>query len=145
MLSENCFSISNSKGFTLLEAMVAMVILATTGMALFNWVNASLGSMTRAMDHDKKQRAMEIALEYIEGVNPMENQNGEFIIGPYKITWAASLVEPERQGKGYPGGTSPFRLGLYTTHIIVLEDQKTGEYSNITDFHLRQVGYSRKF
>ena len=35
-------TVNTQRGFTLIEAIVAMVLIASTGMALFSWINSNL-------------------------------------------------------------------------------------------------------
>lgn len=135
--------ISNVGGFTLLEAMTAMVIVSTAGMALFAWVNSNIESFARVQEHTRRFDAMAVALNFMEGVNPMEKPKDAFILGGYKIEWNAKLIEPIKQGAGYPGGISPFVLGLYNTRVFVFVGEQDG-YKNIASFDLRQVGFEKK-
>jgi len=126
-------------GFTLLEAMVAMILIATVGMASFDWINSSLQSLTRVEGHRLRQEAVRNALAFMETVNPMENPAGETRMGPYAVRWNARLTEPAKDGVGHPFGVSLYRLGLYDTHVEIRADNKL-----MTDFDLRQVGYHQE-
>ena len=135
--------LSDYRGFTLIEAIVAIVIVATTGMALFAWINSSLETMARVKAHGHQEQAQLTALEFVKGINPMKNPNGQMVAGSYKIFWEAESIGPARQGAGYPGGKSPFRLKLYKTRVRVLMKNREKEYERIASFYLRQVGFSK--
>ncbi len=130
--------LASSPGFTLLEALVAMLLIATIGMATFDWINSSLGSLGRVQAHHLRQQAIRNALAFMEQVNPMEHPTGERKMGPYSIRWESRLTEPAKDGSGYPAGISLYKLGLYDTHIRIDINEK-----NIAEFDLRQVGYTQ--
>ena len=124
-------------GFTLMEVMVAMVLIAAIGMASYGWINTSLISLGRIQDHNVCQQATRNALAFMESFNPMERPTGEAEMGPCLIRWDSHLVEPPKDGIGYPLGTSLYRLGLYDIHVRI-EQVDGGE---IAVFELRQVGF----
>jgi general secretion pathway protein I len=133
----------DNRGFTLLEAMTAMALVATTGMALFAWINTSLEGMTRIAAHEKQQHALATAMEYIQCINPMDQPEGTTVLGSWTIAWQATLVEPVKRGAGYPGGTSPFRLGLYVMQVSIFKDQTVTNTDPVAQFALRQVGFQK--
>lgn len=122
------------KGFTLLEALVAMLLIATVGMTCFDWINTNLKSLARVQDHSVRAQVIRNALAFMETVNPMKNPKGEAELGTCRIRWEAHLTEPEKNGSGQ----SLYRLGLYNTHITIERNQE-----EITSFELRQVGYKQ--
>jgi general secretion pathway protein I len=123
-------------GFTLLEAMVAMLLIATVGMAVFDWINSSLDTLLRLQEHHLREQAVRNALSFMETVNPMEKPRGETVMGECIIRWDSQLTEPEKDGVGHPAGVSLYRLGLYHTHIKI---ETNG--NQIAELVLHQVGY----
>ena len=65
-----------SLGFTLIEALVAMVILGGAGVALFGWINASIVSVRRVELANERSAALANAIEYMQSVNPMALPEG---------------------------------------------------------------------
>jgi len=126
-------------GFTLLEALVAMVLISTMGMAVYGWINSSLQTLVRVEEHALQDAMVRNALAYVETVNPMASRSGEATIGPYIISWNSHPLEPEKDGVGYPLGVSLFRVGLYDVHVTV----KT-EHGEQAEFNVRQVGYRQE-
>lgn len=124
------------RGFSLLEAIVAMVLLATVGMALFSWINTSLIGLNRAEAAAARSQAINNALEYMEQVNPAEQPDGMVELGALGIKWQSSEVEPLRDGMNPAGSKGFYRLGLYDTEVkVFMEDNE------IATFSLRQAGY----
>ncbi|EDN68908.1 type II secretion system protein [Beggiatoa sp. PS] len=128
----------NQKGFTLLEAIVTLVLVATTGIALLDWINTNLFSLQRIQAAQQRNEATRNALAFIDTVNPLENPQGEETIGIYKISWNALAVELPRDGMNTGGYTSFFQVGLYDTEIEVHLEETL-----LAHFTLRQVGFKQ--
>jgi len=126
----------NQSGFTLLEAIVALVLIATTGMALLSWVNTNLISLGQVQQVQKRHEAMRSALAFMKMVNPLEMPLGEEVVGIYKFSWKAKAVVLPKDGVTYSGNLSNFQVGLYNTIVeISVQD------SLLTRFTLRQIGF----
>jgi general secretion pathway protein I len=128
----------NQKGFTLLEAIVALVLVATTGVALLDWINTNLFSLQRVEASQQRVEAIRNALAFMETVNPFTDQYGEETIGIYKISWNAMPVKSPRDGMNTGGYISLFRVGLYDTNVEVYS-----ENTLLARFTLRQVGFKQ--
>lgn len=127
-----------SHGFTLLEAIVALVLIATTGMALFSWINTNLISLQRVKSFQPRQDATQSALAFMETVNPLERPTGEETLGSYVITWQSETLKPPQYGISHMGNKSIFNVGLYA---ITVEIKQNGLL--LTQFTVRQIGYKQ--
>ncbi|MDM8558491.1 prepilin-type N-terminal cleavage/methylation domain-containing protein [Candidatus Parabeggiatoa sp. HSG14] len=126
------------KGFTLLEAIVALVLVATVGIALLDWVNTNLISLQRVQAAQQRNDAIRNVLAFMDTVNPLEKPQGEETIGIYKISWNATAIELPKDGVSTTGGMSIFQIGLYDTKIEVhVNDVLTARFT------LRQVGFEQ--
>lgn len=105
-------------GFTLIEALVALVVLGSAGMALFSWINASIMSLRRVEDANARSDAMANVIEYLQAVNPMITPVGRADLGHYTIEWTAAPVTPVADGSGYPRGISLYQLALFDTRVV---------------------------
>lgn len=126
-------------GFTLMEAIVALVLLATTGMALFSWINSNVITLHRVQTSNAQDEATLNALQYINSVNPMTQPQGQADLGSYQLKWTTEQLTEPRDGAGYPTGISLYQLAMYKTRVDV---QHTGG-APWFDFSLQQVGYRR--
>lgn len=130
---------SRAHGFTLLEAIVALVILTTAGLALFSWINASFDSLHR-IEYNNNRAAAEInAMEYLRNINPMATPEGEAVLGEVKMRWrsrAVSDIKPNMTDSQTPG---PFMVALYETEVSLESLPQLPQYT----FILRQMGYNR--
>ena len=123
-------------GFTLLEVIVALTLIATVGMAIFSWINSSLASLNRVQEKTIRQEVGRSAVSYMQTVNPMIQPSGEAEMGAYEIQWQSHLLEPAKMGSGHLGGSSLYELALYDTHVQVRLEE-----SEVTAFDVRLVGF----
>lgn len=123
-------------GFSLLEAIVALAILATAGLALFAAMSQSVQMVARAENARLADSAVRNAVAWMETVNPMETPQGEQRLGDVTLRWSSEPVEPERDAMtGYlrPG---LYRLGLYSVRLELSRDGRP-----LTETSIRRVGY----
>lgn len=126
-------------GFTLIEAIVALVLIATTGMALFSWINSNIITLNRVREINAENAATLNAVEYMHNINPMTSPEGQTNLGSYRLSWKAEATTDPRDGANYHFGISLYQLGMYQTKITV---QKTdGQFWFA--FTLQQVGYKK--
>lgn len=129
---------SRNQGFTLLEAIVALVLIATTGMALLDWVNNNLMNLNRMQAMQQRNEAIRGALVFMDSVNPLEHPEGSQAIGIYTFTWQSQLIEPTKDGVSFTGDVGFYQLGLYDVQLTISIDNQI-----ITQFNVRQVGYKQ--
>jgi general secretion pathway protein I len=123
----------NQLGFTLLEAIVALVLIASTGMALLNWINTNLTTLQHVQAAQQRNDATRNAVAFIETVNPIEQPHGEELVGMYKLTWKAREIE-------LLGNTIMYQVGLYDMDVIVSLDDIL-----VAKFTVRQIGFKQYF
>lgn len=128
-----------SKGFTLLEAMVALVLIGGAGMALFTWVNSSIVALRRVESANARSDAIANVIEYMQGVNPMLNPEGKADFGSYQISWKSAPLTAKVDGTGNPSGVSLFQLSLYETSIDAVKSDDPRWF----DLKLTLVGYKK--
>jgi hypothetical protein len=132
-------SASAEAGFTLLEGLVAIALLAGTMFAIFTLVGGVLSSANRVGRSNETAQATLNALEIMSVVNPMLQDTGKIDLGLYTVSWKSAATTPIADGLGYPVGVSLYQLALYKTNVRVEGPQGT----LLTAFDLRQVGYRR--
>lgn len=126
-------------GFSLLEAIVALVLISSMGGALFAWINTELQALERTQVANARAEAMGNAVEFMEGVNPMLVSQGEATLAGLKLKWQATPTTPVRDGVSYPKGISLYQLALYDTLVHV----SRADGDEWFEFTLQQVGYKR--
>jgi general secretion pathway protein I len=124
---------SRQRGFSLLEAVVAMVLISGAGYALFGWINSNIMALNRIHETNARSEATQNILEYMNGINPMLKPEGSASLGQYKIRWESRPITLIQDGN------SLYQLALYDT--LVKAD--SGETQPWFEFRLRQVGYKK--
>jgi len=126
-------------GFTLIEAIVALVLIATTGMALFSWINSSITTLNRVQEINAESVVTVNALEYMSNINPMTTPEGKANLGSCTVSWKAVADTAPRDGASYPFGISLYQLAMYQTRVTV--QKLDGKFWFA--FTLQQVGYKK--
>ena len=128
-------------GFTLLEAIVALTLLATAGMMLFTWISAGFDSIERIEQANAAAAAELNALEYLKGLNIGAQPAGQTRLGEITMRWQARPVAgptPNRVNTTEIGQQGPFTLTLYDTEVIL-----EGPALSRRVFTVRQMGWTR--
>jgi general secretion pathway protein I len=100
-------------GFTLIETIVALVILATAVVAFYGFLSSELNGAKRveaaATDYDRRMNALELAT----ALNPMAHPQGSIDLGAYHIAWSSQLLGQLHQSNRFPAGRGAFKVALY--------------------------------
>ncbi len=127
------------QGFSLLEALVAMALVATIGMALLAWINTNLLTLQRIEDKQRELAVTRTAIAFLEGVNFFSMPIGVTDLGPYRIEWTATPSEPVRDARSLlGGGMTPYQIGLFEAQVRVTEGNNLR-----AQFSFRQIGYAQ--
>ena len=125
-----------SAGFTLLEAIVALVIFSLGAVALYGWLATNIHALDRVQASRERSALMTAALDAVRRVNPMQDATGSREAGEFRIEWASRAVAPPRRAVTQVGVATPFLVGLYDLHVRVMRDGR-----EVDAFDVRQVGY----
>lgn len=124
-------------GFTLIETIVALVILATAVVVFYNFLSGQLYGAHRvdsaANAYDRRMNALELAA----ALNPMATPQGTFDLGSYRIEWTAQQLGDVRQSSRYPAGRGIFKVALYRVMFTFPGDPETAPIS------VTRLGYRR--
>jgi general secretion pathway protein I len=131
--------VGRSVGFTLIEAIVALVLIGGVGMVLFSWINGSVVALRRVEDANARNEATSNIIEYMQSVNPMETPEGKTDFGAYQIRWKSEPLVDAVDGVSNPQGIGLFQLGLYQTKI----DAVKADDPNWFGLTLKLVGYKK--
>lgn len=124
------------EGFTLLETIVALVIFASSGLALYGLVNTSLTSLTRTQDVSRQVPVAKNSIEYLSALNLQQDQDGQFKMNGFEVQWQARLMEPYRQAQNTTGYKGYHQVGLYKVDFQIRDESRT-----IGTYQLRLVGH----
>ncbi len=128
-----------AKGFSLLEAIVAMVLIATAGLALFAWINGSFLSLERIQSANARALAETNALQFMQTINPMKTPIGKTSLGNLAVEWNSRPLTPPRSNLGSGEGPGPFTMALYEIDVSI---EQLPDLPRDT-FVIRQIGFER--
>ena len=125
-----------NNGFSLLEAIVALLIVTMVGIATFSWISNLLLSISKIESQSYTNQVKRNVNELLSDINVMSMPAGDKEIGSLVVSWQAELVQPIKRGKSSNSGTSQFELGLYRVNVLVQRNN-----IQILNFETFQVGY----
>ena len=85
-----------ARGFTLLEAIIALVVFSMGAMALYGWLSTNIITLNRIKERQQVEASMLSALDMIRRTNPMETPAGQRQAGALQVVWTSVPVEPAR-------------------------------------------------
>lgn len=128
---------SRERGFGLLEAIVALAILAGAGLALFSWIGQTVIDVRRVEEAQARAALQLTAMGLVANVNPFAEPKGERRVGALRVQWNSALIEPLRYSLPFAGAASPrWQVGLYRLDVVGVDDA----IGTRVEFSLEQVG-----
>ena len=125
-------------GFTLLEAIVALVVFTIGAMALYGWLSTNIISLNRIRERQQVEAAVLSAIDMIRRTNPMQIPTAQREAGNLRVVWTSVPVEPVRPNAHRDGSPGIFMVGLYDAEVRVLRDGR-----ELRAFRVRQVGWKQ--
>ncbi|HQX91633.1 MAG TPA: prepilin-type N-terminal cleavage/methylation domain-containing protein [Thermomonas sp.] len=125
-------------GFTLLEAIVALVVFTMGALALYGWLSTNIITLDRIRARQQMELTMHSALDLIRRTNPMDTPVGERQVGNLKVSWVSALLEPAKPNVVQSGRPGIFVVGLYEVSVRV---SRNGQL--LQTFQVRQVGWKQ--
>lgn len=127
---------NRQRGFTLLEAIVALTVFSICALALYAWLATNVNALVRVEARTRGLADGRAALAALETVNPMAEPQGERRLpGGLVLRWDSEEIE-RRPGEGPAGNQLIFDLGLYLVHARVLRDGR-----EVQRFDVRRAGW----
>ncbi len=129
---------SRASGFSLLEAIVALAILAAAGMALFAAMSQSVRMVERAEAARERESAQRNALAWLQTINPAQEPDGQVQLGDVLLRWHAEPLEAPRDAMTGYLQAGLFQVGLYRVRMALERDQRP-----LAELEVRRVGYKQ--
>ena len=101
----------------MLEALVAMAVLAVVGTTLFSWINQSLSTASRLQQLDAEAQLRLTGQALAAGINPLQQAAGLLDVGSLQLRWTSEVLAPLRSG---PAGPEGLVMGRWLTGITLL-------------------------
>lgn len=125
------------RGFSLLEAIVALTIMATCLLALYAWLSTSTLALNRVRANAQSLTDARAAQAVIETINPMQNPSGQRALPPLEIRWKSRPLTDLRFGISPAGAATPFDLRLFELSVEVRRDNQT-----VREYQVRKIGWA---
>ena len=126
------------QGFTLLEAIVAMVVFSAGAFALYGWLSTNMITLDRVRLRQEQEVAFASALDLVRRTNPMHSPAGQRAVGDLMVTWSSKPVEPPKPNVDQSGMPGNHMVGLYTVQVQVTRDSRP-----VGRFYVRQMGWKQ--
>lgn len=109
----------------MLEVLVALVLMATVGVAIIVWVQGGLDSVQRMRSVNATLQAQRQIAEWSQGLNPMVTPSGEVELGALRVAWEATEIAPPIAQAGFPRYLGPNDVALYRVVLKVYSGKQT--------------------
>lgn len=125
-----------TRGFTLLEAIVALVVFTMGAFALYGWLATNVKTLERIQARREVANLRLSALDTMQLVNPMSEPAGRRAVGLFEVRWTSRALAPPRQSVTQVGLPTLFQVGLFEVDVRVLSQSR-----EVDRFTVRHVGY----
>jgi general secretion pathway protein I len=129
---------TTGKGFTLLEAVVAIAIFSTSSVALYGWYATVLIGLVRANEQISVTEFSHNLDAHLSGINLTDEGSGQYSANGLTAFWDARLIEPKKDNRNIGGQIGYYRIGLYGLDIKIHREQSE---TPIDEFSTRLVCY----
>lgn len=109
-----------SRGLALLEVVVALVVIASFGAALFTWSGQTLQMARRATEAMDDAALERNVTELAVTLNPAQRPEGRLQTAAHTIEWRATEQRPRLDHIRHPQGVSPYAVTLYQVRFRIL-------------------------
>ncbi|MCC7461848.1 MAG: type II secretion system protein [Gammaproteobacteria bacterium] len=114
------------RGFSLIEVIVALVLIAGFGAALFTWAGQTLQTVTRAVQAVQRAELERNVTELAASLNPGLRPSGQWQTATHLYRWTSQAVlGPSDQVRTF-AGVAPFQVALYRVHFTVTDLAEPG-------------------
>lgn len=108
-----------SHGLSLIEVIVALVIISGFGAALFVWAGQTLQTVTRAVQAEQRIELERNVTELAASLNPGVRPSGQWRTATHLYRWTSrAVLGPTNQLRTF-SGVGPFQVGLYRMQFTV--------------------------
>ena len=112
---------SQQRGISLIEVIVALVVISGFGAALFVWAGQTLKTASRAMVVLDEIALDSNITEFAASLNPARLPQGRVHLGIQTYEWSSKLLRDTADHVRHPVGISPFAVSTYTVKVKVLD------------------------
>jgi prepilin-type N-terminal cleavage/methylation domain-containing protein len=116
---------TSSRGFTLLEAIVALVIIGVALIPVMSFLTNASRQLAIAADTTQRALTEQTLLAFAETINPLEKPTGDVeFTSKIRIRWVTDIIVPPST-QPMPGARAgDTKVGLYQINMSVIRDEK---------------------
>lgn len=129
--------IRRERGFSLLEMIAALTILAIGSVVLFSWMGQTMGQLTRFQNDEKASLAKLQAVQFLSAQNPSLTPDGTQVFDTFKMEWKSQPASELRDAVSPSNGLGLYQLGLYDVRVATFDAAGRAWFA----FPIRLVGY----
>jgi general secretion pathway protein I len=124
-------------GFTLLEAIVALTVMALALIPLVTFIAQTADQLNRAAEANERSLVTQSVLALMEPVNPLAEPEGTLPLDDeIAVSWRAEPLAPPSEGPLVGTLLAGYRIGFYGVNVTVTRNNQ-----DWFSFDMRKVGY----
>ena len=127
-------------GFTLLEAIVALVIMAAVVIPLLSFVSVTAQALISAAETNERSFAQQAAVAMLEPLNPLDQPRGQLPLDQdVTVSWIAEPIIRQMTDISLGSPLSGFTFGFYKVTVTLARPDRDPWFS----FEMRKAGYAK--
>ncbi len=129
-----------ASGFTLLEAIVALVIMAAVMIPLLSFISATAQALITAAETNERSFAQQAAVAMLEPLNPFEEPSGTLSLDQdVTVSWISEEILPQMKDVALGSPLSGFTFGFYKLTVTLARPDRDPWFT----FEMRKAGYAK--
>ncbi len=129
-----------TSGFTLLEAIVALVIMAAVMIPLLSFISATAQALITAAETNERSFAQQAAVAMLEPLNPFEEPTGQLLLDQdVTVSWVSESILPQMNDISLGSPLSGFTFGFYKLTVTLARPDRDPWFT----FEMRKAGYAK--
>jgi prepilin-type N-terminal cleavage/methylation domain-containing protein len=124
-------------GFSLIEMIAALTILAIGSGVLFSWLGQTTAQLTRFQLQEKASLARLQAIDFLSTQNPTVAADGKQSFDGFSMEWKSEPVTEVRDSISPAGGLGLYRVSLYQVQVNTFDRSGAPWFQ----FPVKLVGY----
>lgn len=127
------------RGFSLLEMIAALTILAIGSGVLFSWLGQTTAQLTRFQVQEKASLARLQAIDFLSAQNPAIASSGKQAFDGFSMEWKSEPVTEIRESVSPTGGLGLYQVSLYQVRVSTFDGAGQAWFQ----FAVKLVGYKQ--